>query len=141
MKEITYKKKFSLSVVVAVISGTAIHRVFNDWQALVRDVGGDGAWIIAILYTSIYGVIISIGAILSAITLRRFKKSLHLLGICAAALISIVILEIYFKMSQAANILDIFAILILSSWFINSALSPDVWLHNKEDAPDQKPVR
>jgi len=144
MNVITCKKMLSLSFAVTIILGIAIHRAFSDWQALVNDVGDDGAWIVSIVYYSIYGVLISIGTLLSAITLSRINKRLHRISVCAAALISIVILEIFLKARLAHNthiFWEIVALLISSSWLFNSVFTPDVWLHNKRVHGSNKPPR
>jgi len=133
----------SISIGTASIFGTVFHRLWSDWGALVRDVGEDGAWITTIFYYAIYGCIISIGALLSAATLKKFDKTLSHISIGIAALLSIVITEVYLKINMP--ILDIFweiaAILTSCGWIINCIIAPDVWMHNQKNAPAQKAVR
>lgn len=122
----------TISISTAVIFGTMWHRIFSDWGALVSDVGSDGAWIVSIVYYGIYGCFISMGTMLSAINLKKFNKTLNKISIGVSALLSIAILELYLKINMPKE--DIFwelvAILVSSGWVINSAIAPDIWMHN-----------
>ena len=133
----------SISIGTASIFGAVFHRLWSDWGALVRDVGEDGVWIATIFYYAIYGCIISIGALLSAATLKKFGRTLSHISIGIAALLSVVITEVYLKIHMPK--LDIFweiaAILISCGWIINSVIAPDIWMHNQKNVPDQKATR
>lgn len=127
----------SISIGTASMFGTAFHRLWSDWGALVRDVGDGGAWIVTIFYYAIYGCIISIGAFLSAATLKKFDRTLSHISIGIAALLSISITEVYLKINMPNG--DIFweiaAILISCGWIINIVIAPDTWMHNPYKAP------
>lgn len=122
----------AISISTAIIFGTIWHRIFSDWGALVSDVGSGGAWIVSIVYYGIYGCFISIGAVLSAISLKKLNKTLNKISIGVSALLCIAILEIYLKINMPKE--DIFwellAILVSSGWVINSVIAPNIWMHN-----------
>lgn len=133
----------SISIGTATVFGAVFHRLWSDWGALVRDVGDGGAWVVSIFYYAMYGCIISIGALLSAATLKKFDRTLSHISIGIAALLCIAIMEVYLKINMPKeNIFwEIVAILISCGWIINSAIAPDIWMHNQKNAPDQKAVR
>ncbi|SHJ96065.1 hypothetical protein SAMN02745165_03629 [Malonomonas rubra DSM 5091] len=123
-----YNKELKLvlfSLVAVVIVCPIIYRFLPNWEGLVGDVGESGAWIVTIIYHTVYGLFVGAGTLASSLVLKKINRTNSLPLAVVAAILSAVFLDVLFIYIKANTIgfAGAVAILLAMSFTLNFVLS------------------